>query len=335
MKQLIFSLIVPAVLFLMGCSENSITEPIYPTDYRTMNKAQIHDGAEIRGSIPLEGILVLPILFNSYYAIDGQIDYTLEVAEVGPGSPQGNTELNLSVKAILTDDIPGKEYYISEETEEVLNIPQDDILKLEKSFSVQGSIKGLKLVCRLLVSRASVTLDARWLSLVEDEAQGNGTEYNAPIIEDNRGDDIQKCIILPNLPDWPSAYFVIEQATIRDDIISLIVSYSGGCRPHGFQLVCTTFQESYPLQVLAQVFHNRNGDPCDQWVTEEKKFDLSPLKELYLSIYDDPCNEIIINFADLEPDNLALTYDLCGDSLVPPRPPLPWVCLLPNNEDDR
>lgn len=270
---------------------------------------------DIRGSITLEGILVLPIMFNIYYSIDGQIDYTLEVSAGDPDAQQDNAKLNLSVKAVLTGDVPGEEYYISEETETVLNIPQDDILKLEESFPVQGSIEDLRLVCRFLVSRESVVLDARWLKVGDNDD----------------GDDAPKCILLPRLPDWRSDRFVIEQASIRDDILIFTISYSGGCKLHEFQMVCTTFQESYPLQVSAQIFHNNNDDPCDQWITEERRFDLSPLKELYLSMYDDPCGAIEIDLVDETPQDSKITYQFCRDNdVIPPGPPLPPIHIVPN-----
>ena len=133
-------------------------------------------------------------------------------------------------------------------------------------------------------------------------------------IDTNDGDEeTPKCVILPELPDWPTAYFVIEQVIIKNDIITFTISYSGGCRPHGFQLVSTGFQESHALQVLAEVFHNNNNDLCDQWVTEVREFDLSPLKELYFKMYDKPCGNIIIKLADFTTPDFGMLYQFCRE----------------------
>lgn len=152
--------------------------------------------------------------------------------------------------------------------------------------------------------------------------------------DDDSDNVVPKCIILPELPDWPTAFFVMEEAVIRGDIIAFTLSYSGGCRIHNFQLVCTTFQESHPVRILAQVFHTNNNDPCDQWVTEERQFDLTPLKELYFEMYDTPCGEIIINLVDATaPEELTVTYEFCQDNFpIPPGPPLPPVDKLPENK---
>lgn len=127
--------------------------------------------------------------------------------------------------------------------------------------------------------------------------------------------EVSPCIILPELPGWHSKYFVIERATVRDDILSLVVSYSGGCKPHKFQMVSTTFQESEPVRVMAKIYHTGKDDPCDEWVTEVRSFDLTALKELHNKLYETSCGEIIITLADGVQDDLAITYHFCAESV--------------------
>ncbi len=137
-------------------------------------------------------------------------------------------------------------------------------------------------------------------------------KYNVENDDDSDNAEVPKCIILPELPDWPTAFFVMEDATIRGDIITFTLSYSGGCRIHDFRLVSTTFQESHPVQV----FHTDNEDPCDHWITEERQFDLTPLKELYFEMYDTPCSEIIINLVDAAARELTATYEFCQEDFI-------------------
>ena len=160
--------------------------------------------------------------------------------------------------------------------------------------------------------------------------------------------ELPKCILLPELPDWPNADFVIEQVTIQNDIITFILSYSGGCKSHDFQLVSNAFQESNPSENVAlapkfQVFHNNNDDPCDQWITEVRQFDLSPVKELYFKMYGTRCSSIEVNLVNAIPQNSdsdsnsKLTYQFCQDidinSILPvqsstqPRPTLPTISI--------
>lgn len=142
----------------------------------------------------------------------------------------------------------------------------------------------------------------------------------------NQNSKAPRCLILPQLPDWHSAYFVIEHVSIQDDIITFVVSYPGGCKRHNFQLVSTTFQESDTARVFAKVFHNNNNDPCDLCITEELNFDLSPLKALYLSTYDNSCGEIIIDLINIGASDLTLIYSFCEGN-VPEGPPLPKAYL--------
>ena len=126
--------------------------------------------------------------------------------------------------------------------------------------------------------------------------------FSSLFVQDNEVDDkLAKCLVMPELPDWPSDYFKMERAKIRGDVITFTLSYPGGARIHQFRLVSTTFKESYPVQVSLQVFHNGNDDPADGIVTEVRSFDLSPLKDLYFELYSSlkGTGIIIINITDI------------------------------------
>ena len=169
MKKLLFSPVVFSVLLIIGCQENSITDPV---SIETTNKSQNQEGSISRGTIPLEGILVHHGGFNSYYSIEGSIEYTHELIlfDPKPPSPQYNVYLNLSVDAILTNpDLPGRNSWtISSESEDVFYVSEDGIYILEKSFPVLDRNDGLALVCRFLVTTDGVGLNAKWLSSSND-----------------------------------------------------------------------------------------------------------------------------------------------------------------------
>jgi len=180
----------------------------------------------------------------------------------------------------------------------------------------------------LLLTLFTLSCEKETLNTLRDQGSGENAEYSGAVkiagareynVEnfadhngnDHDGNDVLPCIILPELPDWPNAYFVTQQVNIRNDRMTFVLSYTGGCRTHGFQLVCTPLQESQPLQVLAQVFHADSGDPCDRWVTEVREFDLTPLKDLYFKLYDTACGEIVINLVDAAPQETPATYRFC------------------------
>jgi hypothetical protein len=168
MKKFFFSLVVFSVLFIVGCQENSITDPV---SIETTNKAQNQEGITSGGTIPLEGILVQHGGFNTYYSIEGTINYTHELLLLNrPPAPQYNVQLNLTVEAVLTNpDLPGRNTWtISSESEDVFYVSEDGIYILEKSFPVLDRNDGLVLVCRFLVTTDGVGLNAKWLSSSND-----------------------------------------------------------------------------------------------------------------------------------------------------------------------
>jgi hypothetical protein len=82
-----------------------------------------------------------------------------------------------------------------------------------------------------------------------------------------------------------NAPITITHAKIEGDIVTLEVSYSGGCGTHEINLfVSNMFMESNPVQTESILSHVTE-DPCDAVVTEELTFDLLPLKEFYSRIY--------------------------------------------------
>lgn len=83
-------------------------------------------------------------------------------------------------------------------------------------------------------------------------------------------------------PDFSNNPAVIELAQISEDTLQLTVSYSGGCREHHFKLFGSrSIIKTNPPQAEIYLSHNSNGDMCEAWITENIKFDLSPLKNYF------------------------------------------------------
>ena len=162
MKKLLISLVVFSVLLIIGCQENSITDPISP---KSVSKNENPNANVIKGSIPLEGILGSG--FNSYLTINGSIDYVHEKVFVNVSPTQRySISLKLSVNAVLTDPNlhANNTWTISDKSKDIFYVSEDGIYLLEKSFPVLGRADGMVLVCRFLVTTDGVRLDAKWLS---------------------------------------------------------------------------------------------------------------------------------------------------------------------------
>lgn len=80
--------------------------------------------------------------------------------------------------------------------------------------------------------------------------------------------------------DRRSDPYKLSAARIKDDTLEVTVSFGGGCETHEFTLfVANAFMESDPVKVNVALAHNANGDPCEAWLTEERSFDLAPVRE--------------------------------------------------------
>jgi hypothetical protein len=173
MKSLFMSLAAAFVLFVIGCQDNSIIDPVLT---ESINKNQTTSSNIIRGSIPLEGILVVHGGFQTYYGIEGQINYTHELFPLDPAppAPQYYINLNLSLRATLTDE-GHNAFRISSRSEDIVYDSGDGTSILQKSFPVLGRNDGMVLVCRFLVTTDGVGLNARWLAF----SDGHGINKNS------------------------------------------------------------------------------------------------------------------------------------------------------------
>ena len=67
----------------------------------------------------------------------------------------------------------------------------------------------------------------------------------------------------PKRTAWPAdAYVVNTPPTLANDVLTVNVSYSGGCKDHDFTLILSdAFQESHPVKVQAVLAIKRGGSP--------------------------------------------------------------------------
>lgn len=79
----------------------------------------------------------------------------------------------------------------------------------------------------------------------------------------------------------------VDAASIEGDELIVTVSYGGGCETHDIDLCWPdqSFMESYPVQVQLELLHDGHDDACDAYLTEDRRFSLSPLAQAYRDAY--------------------------------------------------
>lgn len=101
---------------------------------------------------------------------------------------------------------------------------------------------------------------------------------------------------------------LIEAKLIKNDILSTIVSYFGGCEKHEFTLgaIPAMTNTEATLQANLVLGHENNGDTCKKIVKERLEFDLSPLKEKYRQAYSVKDGSIMLHLMNKE---IIIKYD--------------------------
>ena len=85
---------------------------------------------------------------------------------------------------------------------------------------------------------------------------------------------------------WGSDDYVVNAAVVSGDVLTLNVSYSGGCAAHAFTLVVSeSFAGRSPATLAGRVAHDANGDSCEAWPTEDYEFDLGVIRTLYQAVF--------------------------------------------------
>ena len=68
----------------------------------------------------------------------------------------------------------------------------------------------------------------------------------------------------------------INSVTLEGDILTLGISYSGGCEKHSFDLLGSRdILKSMPPKRGIVLYHNSNGDSCREFIEETLTFDIS------------------------------------------------------------
>jgi len=181
MKKIFLSLVISTIVLLIGCEKNSTTNPVSPNSIdKNAPSTGITSSNTIRGSIPLDRILVVPGTVNSDFLLSGTINYADELVKPDPRMAPSRLDfkIDISIIATLTNTDTGissnerNRWDISSESEDFVYVSPEGIHILEKSYPVLGRIDNLNLVCIFIVTTNGVGLSNVALK-VPDNTEGN------------------------------------------------------------------------------------------------------------------------------------------------------------------
>jgi hypothetical protein len=163
MKKALLAFVIFSALYLIGCNENSITDPV---SSQSVNKLVNQDARVIRGTIPLDRILVLPGLGTNYYHLFGSINYKEELFNSKPNLAEldYNVDLGILVDATLTNTTSSgndsNSWIIYSESENKFYVSPEGIYIFEKSYPVRGSTESLRLICKFSATTDGIELNS-------------------------------------------------------------------------------------------------------------------------------------------------------------------------------
>ncbi len=124
------------------------------------------------------------------------------------------------------------------------------------------------------------------------------------IVGISAANDCKKVLEDVSLDTLPRDPVNLEQVSLEERCLVLKVRYSGGCKPHRFELVKPAQLEMtygpVPQQLSLLLSHDANGDMCEAYLSETLKFDVSSIL---------PSDQNTFTF-DLHDGNQTKTYHL-------------------------
>lgn len=177
MKTIIFSFIFLLTLLLIGCQENSITDP----NQVSAKKSNIPDHI-VTGTIPLDGNLRTPFHeINSFISIDGTIDYQLKFSYNNSllATSQSSVSLQLAVNADLTNYCTvctppeTRAGSVSTRVIKFINRDKRETRSVIGTYQIKDRRDGLVLKVNLLVSADEVRLGSMWLEKGGNQAEAD------------------------------------------------------------------------------------------------------------------------------------------------------------------
>jgi len=112
--------------------------------------------------------------------------------------------------------------------------------------------------------------------------------------KDGKKDDVvtSKGILVTDFSAYKdNANTTINTVSLEENVLSMNVSYSGGCEEHEFTLLGSKMiSKSLPPQRGITLYHKSNNDSCRELITEDLAFDISDFaygdKEIVLILKD-------------------------------------------------
>ena len=175
MKNLFLFVVAAFVLFVLGCQENAITDPlstdspgVQAVTNETADKDIPQDFTDHPNIIKFQKELKSPFttFYNHTFVVGGTIKFEHNVDYLNPPGPLYRVTVNLSINAELKETWLGgsASWAITGETKDVIYLSGNHSVILVKYFKVERRRDGMMLACRFGIDKDGVALIDLWLT---------------------------------------------------------------------------------------------------------------------------------------------------------------------------
>ena len=100
--------------------------------------------------------------------------------------------------------------------------------------------------------------------------------------------------------ELPVDAFSIDEARVDGDRLMVRVSSSGGCEDHEFVGCQRPIVPMEPIQFRITLAHDANNDACEAVISEELVFDLTIIRDIYLTFFNTDDGQVSLFITDYE-----------------------------------
>jgi hypothetical protein len=161
MKKMMLSLVIFLFLLLIGCQENSMTNPV---SAESLNKANLNHLNTEQGTIKLDQKLADPYRVKDYFLLSGEIKYTDELLIKNPRvtatgyDVKTDISVDATLKNISSSFGESNTWKILSESQDLVYVTANGRYVLEKYYPVLGRTDKMELDCKFEITTDGVRL---------------------------------------------------------------------------------------------------------------------------------------------------------------------------------
>jgi hypothetical protein len=183
MKNLFLFIVAISILFVMGCQENAITDPLFTDSPEvqavtnvTAEKNLPQDYKDYPDIIKFQRVVNLAHSPNTYFIVAGtiKVDHKILNPASNPVNGPYRVTVSLSIDAEMKDMEYGSDIWtIKENSTNTVYLTEGETTSLVKYFKVKGRSDGMLLACNFEVTLDRVALQGMWITFARVHSANN------------------------------------------------------------------------------------------------------------------------------------------------------------------